>query len=994
MAYEDDTFAGRGRTGHQTLRVRFEDECGEDDTESVEYTTEVRAALRNAAPRRRKTTQNRRMEIHEDIGKDSPTITKPISSTVLAAPTVPRSTGFPQPRRSSLRSTNSENPPRHSLLSQPAHRMPVIPEAKPTRRRVSAILGERGVNLTGTPAGGNQPDKMRRQFENLFDISRDELYGESNLETDKQRKEPRRRTIYVPSEDTTIMTIHPGASLRADDPGRMTSKHPNLDLVTVSEDDGEMVDHIKRRAARKSLAAAPKRVPLSQVSRANQGQLSSLEIAGAGGGKENIPPNGNEAGKKKGASKIVITIDGQKKPGAVKTHSQNKVAKAPLSRSRPESVPDQKQAQRRAPSPKPILSSSQNPSTSRKRTSSESADSSGRSKFLKQKKDASSPTDKQLAGKARKPQQSDVSRLTPPDQRSSPRLHSRRLEKVPSKLSVPVVLQLAQEHQDKYPILLENISRPEMYEENWLNHQEEAITQLLNGLFDSAASSQQQQLGFPEKQNMRRALLGLYQQPSFPLLYKRLQASLLYGALSIPKELLSKTIHLKDDIGFKRKFLTLWIETYQPLVLRAASEVVIGREITQAPRNSGGCSSENDERRARAEKKSIETFLDIFLVRNEDAVRPKNTVGSIGNIARGNTGVSSLEGNASDFGSQGWAWRRTVLRSLMLVLLLDTGKAKGTISDCLFLKSSPHKSTASVLQTLSNLVLPSLGDITRPLGHLNYHATHVQYPLEEYDYKITNLATDIRDGVRLTRLVELLLYPPSSLLRENDITVTMPTGDVLTTASNHADSWVLSHHLKFPCMGRVQKVYNVQVALAALQGVRGGTANHRGVKAEEIVDGHREKTVGLLWGLVSKWGLGTLIDWGELRKEVRRLRLQEKRGKGAGIANQGECDESEDDEGEAEFMHGLERHTYLLRRWASAIARLHGKKVTNLTTSFADGVIFEKIVDEYEVYFPFQQQQQQHAQSLEGKLRRLGCSHYFCEFLCIAFQQRRVVDGR
>src|SRR5579862_2581967 len=221
--------------------------------------------------------------------------------------------------------------------------MPVVPEAKPTRRRVSAILGEREANLTRMSAGVNQPDKMRRQYENLFDISRDELYGEHSLETDKLKKEPRRRTIYVPSEDTTIMTIHPGASLRAGDRGRLASKHPNLDLVTVSEDDGEMVDHIKQRATRKSLAAAPKRAPLSQVFRANQGQPSSLEIAGAGSGKENIPPNGKEAGKKKGASKIVITIDEQK-PGAVKTHSQNKVAKAPLSRSRLESMPDQKQA--------------------------------------------------------------------------------------------------------------------------------------------------------------------------------------------------------------------------------------------------------------------------------------------------------------------------------------------------------------------------------------------------------------------------------------------------------------------------------------------------------------------------------------------------------------------------------------------------------------------------------------------------------------------------
>lgn len=69
--YEDDTFAGKSGAGYQNLRVRFEDEFREDDTENVEYTTEIRANLRNAAPRRRKTTQNRQVEIREDIGMAS-----------------------------------------------------------------------------------------------------------------------------------------------------------------------------------------------------------------------------------------------------------------------------------------------------------------------------------------------------------------------------------------------------------------------------------------------------------------------------------------------------------------------------------------------------------------------------------------------------------------------------------------------------------------------------------------------------------------------------------------------------------------------------------------------------------------------------------------------------------------------------------------------------------------------------------------------------------
>ena len=43
-----------------------------------------------------------------------------------------------------------------------------------------------------------------------------------------------------------------------------------------------------------------------------------------------------------------------------------------------------------------------------------------------------------------------------------------------------------QERQEKYPVLTEDLTRPEMYEDNWLTYQEVAITQLLNSVFDAA----------------------------------------------------------------------------------------------------------------------------------------------------------------------------------------------------------------------------------------------------------------------------------------------------------------------------------------------------------------------------------------------------------------------------------------------------------------------------------------------------------------------------
>lgn len=47
------------------------------------------------------------------------------------------------------------------------------------------------------------------------------------------------------------------------------------------------------------------------------------------------------------------------------------------------------------------------------------------------------------------------------------------------------------------------------------------------------------------------------------------------------------------------------------------------------------------------------------------------------------------------------------------------------------------------------------GDIIRHLLFMGYSVLHIQAPLDEYDFTVNNLAVDLRDGVRLCRLVDL-----------------------------------------------------------------------------------------------------------------------------------------------------------------------------------------------------------------------------------------------
>ena len=55
-----------------------------------------------------------------------------------------------------------------------------------------------------------------------------------------------------------------------------------------------------------------------------------------------------------------------------------------------------------------------------------------------------------------------------------------------------------------------------------------------------------------------------------------------------------------------------------------------------------------------------------------------------------------------------------------------------------------------MLLTLSRDLLAGEGDLVKHLSLLGYRVQHKQTALEEVDYGVTNLAVDLRDGLRLT----------------------------------------------------------------------------------------------------------------------------------------------------------------------------------------------------------------------------------------------------
>ncbi|XP_037940963.1 protein abnormal spindle [Teleopsis dalmanni] len=168
--------------------------------------------------------------------------------------------------------------------------------------------------------------------------------------------------------------------------------------------------------------------------------------------------------------------------------------------------------------------------------------------------------------------------------------------------------------------------------------------------------------------------------------------------------------------------------------------------------------------------------------------------------------------------------KHTLRKMLFLLLFLDKAKTKRIIkhNPCLFVKKSPHKETKEILLRFASELLANIGDITRDLKRHGYVLQHKQSYLDEFDYAFNNIAIDLRDGVRLTRVMEIIL------LRDD-----------------------MTKQLRVPAISRLQRVFNVNLALRALNEAKFELKGD--ISATDIVDGHREKTLSLLWQIIYKF---------------------------------------------------------------------------------------------------------------------------------------------
>ncbi|MGH0160863.1 UNVERIFIED_CONTAM: hypothetical protein FKN15_072276 [Acipenser sinensis] len=318
--------------------------------------------------------------------------------------------------------------------------------------------------------------------------------------------------------------------------------------------------------------------------------------------------------------------------------------------------------------------------------------------------------------------------------------------------------------------------------------------------------------------------------------------------------LVRKDRHLWKDIGERQKVLN-WLLSYNPLWLRIGLETVFG-ELVSLESNS--------------DVMGLAMFILSRLLWNPD-IAAEYRHPKVPHLYRD--------------GHEEALSRFTLKKLLLLVCFLDRAKQSRIIEHdpCLFCLDSEFKT-----------------------------------PLDEFNFAVRNLATDLRCGVRLVRIMELF-----------------------------TQNWSLSSKLRVPAISRLQKMHNVEVALQVLsaRGVKLNDEHGSKIDSRDIVDGHREKTLTLLWRIIFTFQIEILLDEEQLREEISFLKrawtthqkLASLRSNGVPVDKKKDCSVDLD----------YSTKVKLLMDWVNAVCAFHNIKVENFTVSFSDGRVLCYLIHHY-----------------------------------------------
>ncbi|NXB74716.1 ASPM protein, partial [Donacobius atricapilla] len=369
--------------------------------------------------------------------------------------------------------------------------------------------------------------------------------------------------------------------------------------------------------------------------------------------------------------------------------------------------------------------------------------------------------------------------------------------------------------------------------------------------------------------------------------------------------------HLWKDIGERQKVLN-WLLSYNPLWLRIGLETIYG-ELIALESNS--------------DVMGLAIFILNRLLWNPDlAAEYRHPV--VPHLYR-----EGHEEALSKF---------TLKKLLLLVCFLDCAKQSRMIDHdpCLFCKDAEFKASKDLLLAFSRDFLSGEGDLSRHLGFLGLPVSHIQTPLDEFDFAVTNLAVDLQCGIRLVRTVELL-----------------------------TKNWSLSKQLRVPAISRLQKMHNVDIVLNVLKerGVHLKDETGASIDSRDIVDRHRERTLALLWKIVFAFQVDVFLNVEHLKEEIEFLKNTHRRKALLGAVKTFPNHFRVQEDSSSNFSsQTYSENLKLLMAWVNAVCRFYNIKVENFTVCFSDGRVLCHLIHHYHpCYMPLEAVRQRTTQTVE-----------------------------
>ncbi|NXW10179.1 ASPM protein, partial [Fregetta grallaria] len=369
--------------------------------------------------------------------------------------------------------------------------------------------------------------------------------------------------------------------------------------------------------------------------------------------------------------------------------------------------------------------------------------------------------------------------------------------------------------------------------------------------------------------------------------------------------------HLWKDVGERQKVLN-WLLSYNPLWLRIGLETVYG-ELIALESNS--------------DVMGLAIFILNRLLWNPD-IAAEYRHPTVPHLYR-----EGHEEALSKF---------TLKKLLLLVCFLDCAKRSRMIDHdpCLFCKDAEFKASKDLLLAFSRDFLSGEGDLSRHLGFLGLPVSHIQTPLDEFDFAVTNLAVDLQCGIRLVRTMELL-----------------------------TKNWNLSKQLRVPAISRLQKMHNVDIVLNVLKerGIHLKDESGASIGSRDIVDRHRERTLTLLWKIVFAFQVDVFLNMEQLKEEIEFLKNAHKRKTYLGaLKTFPNCCRVQEDNSSSSSPQSYSENVKLLMAWVNAVCGFYNIRVENFTVCFSDGRVLCHLIHHYHpCYVPLEDVCQRTTQTVE-----------------------------